>query len=130
MVGDWQVFEGKELVGTNRIEKILKGCAILEHWKDIEGNEGKSLFYFDLSTRNWKQVWVTDSRGMKEKALRKINPDGSVRFQGEVMLRNGKKVLDRTTLFPEKNEVRQLIEQSPDGGQTWRTTFDAIYKKN
>jgi hypothetical protein len=129
-VGDWKVFEGKNLVGTNRIEKILKGCAVLEHWTDSLGNEGKSLFYFDLVTQNWKQVWVTDSRGMKEKVLRKINKDGSVLFQGEVLHPDGKKVLDRTTLFPQKNDVRQVIEQSTDGGKSWQTTFDAIYKKN
>jgi hypothetical protein len=41
---------------------------------------------------------------------------------------SGEARLDRTTLAPEHDgSVRQKIEVSSDGGNTWRTTFDASY---
>jgi hypothetical protein len=54
---------------------------------------------------------------------------GGIRFQGEIALPDGRLLLDRTTLAAEPNgEVRQVIEVSRDGGDTWRTTFDARYR--
>src|SRR5687768_5124079 len=94
-IGEWTVTQGGALVGTNRIEKVLHGCAILEHWRDVEGGEGKSFFYVDASTKNWKQAWVTDHGPMKEKVLMLRLPDGGIRFQGEVLQGQGTRVFDR-----------------------------------
>jgi len=134
-VGDWDVFakddkglEQKD--GTNRIEKILDGCAIIENWRGVEGHEGKSLFYYRPVQKEWKQVWVTDVGPMKEKTLILEMPDGGVRFQGELAKRSGGTYLDRTTLTPlAGGKVRQVIEISLDGGKTWKTTFDAEYRR-
>jgi hypothetical protein len=133
-VGDRDVKVKSELVGTNRISRILKGCAILEEWKDAQGGEGRSLFYYEPSTRRWKQVWVTSLAtapgGTKEKRLVAHLPDGGTRFQGEIPLASGGVLLDRTTLQPlPDGSVRQLIEASRDGGTTWRVMFDASYHR-
>lgn len=131
-VGAWDVYVQERKVGTNRIEKILHGCAILEHWASTGGGEGKSLFYYNHVTGKWKQVWVTQTAtrpgGLKEKELVEEFEDGGVRFQGEIPLQDGGTMLDRTTLTPLGNgRVRQVIETSRDGGKTWRAGFDAIY---
>ena len=34
-VGEWEVSAAGERVGENRIEKLLQGCAIMEHWTDV-----------------------------------------------------------------------------------------------
>jgi hypothetical protein len=117
-------------VGTNRIEKILGGCAVTETWHDAD-SEGRSLFYYVPSQRQWKQVWVTPQAlslgGLKEKHLI-AQSAGSVRFQGELVGPRGVLVLDRTTLTTMSGgRVRQVIEISRDGGTSWRATFDAIY---
>lgn len=83
---------------------------------------------------HWKQVWVTESArrpgGVKEKHLLASLPDGGVRFQGEIRQPGGRILLDRTTLAPlPGGEVRQLIEVSADGGETWRPAFDARYRR-
>jgi hypothetical protein len=71
---------------------------------------------------------VTDAGAVKEKAQVEDAPAGSVRFRGEIPLRDGRKLLDQTTLTPlPDGRVRQVIEQSNDGGKTWRTVYDAIY---
>jgi hypothetical protein len=131
-LGEWDVFDLKSGVkdGTNRIEKILKGCAIIENWSDTSGGEGKSFFYVVRATGQWRQVWVEDSGGMKEKALQDSDTGVSVRFQGEILHRDGSSHLDRTTLQPMTGgRVRQTIEISRDRGKTWEVVYDAEYRR-
>ena len=134
-IGEWDVFVGSQLIGRNRIEKVLDGCAVIEHWSEQGVETGMSLFYYSPSSRHWRQVWVTTSAttlfGTKEKRL--VWADStSVRFAGELGPTDslGTAVLDRTTLTSlGDGTVRQVIEASRNGGSTWAVTFDAIYKR-
>jgi hypothetical protein len=133
-LGEWTVKLGTRVVGTNRIQKMLKGCAIMEHWTGADGTEGKSLFYYDSVADLWKQVWVTDAAyapgGLAEKVLVERLPGGALRFQGEITNANGETYLDRTTLTPNHDgSVRQWIQISTDGGELWTSTFDARYER-
>lgn len=133
-VGHWAVYKDEKRVGASHIEKTLNDCAVLEHWTSKEGGQGKSLFYFDAQNGRWKQVWVTEhalrTGGVKEKAQVKNVPPPAMRFQGHIAHGEGQSYLDRTTLIPNKNgTVRQLIEISKDEGETWETTFDAVYMR-
>lgn len=134
-VGEWDVFVGDRLVGRNRIEPILGGCAITETWRDRRGNEARSLFYYLPAERSWRQVWVTGRAlapgGVKEKRLVERLEHGGLRFQGEIRPPAGPAYLDRTTLEPgPRGKVRQIIEVSTDGGATWQATFDADYVRS
>lgn len=131
-VGEWNVYVGNRRVGQNRIEKILDGCAIMEHWTARDGGEGKSLFFVDYNGF-WVQVWVTQLArtpgGVKEKLMVTDAPEGTVRFQGVVRHPDAGEWLDRTTLTPnDDGSVHQLIEISEDNGATWNPTFDATYR--
>lgn len=133
-LGDWVVVAGGRQVGTNRIVRILGGCALEEHWTSAGGGRGQSLFYYVPALDQWRQVWVTANAtrvgGVKEKREVERPPEGGVRFQGEIPLAGGGSYLDRTTLTPlEGGRVRQVIEISRDDGATWQTTFDAIYAR-
>lgn len=133
-LGEWTVKAGTRVVGTNRIEKILKGCAVVEHWTAEDGSQGNSLFYYDSNTQAWKQVWVTESAyapgGLKEKTLVERLNGGGLRFQGEITRPDGEIYLDRTTLTPNfDGTVRQWIQISTDGGEMWTTVFDATYER-
>lgn len=130
-VGSWEVYVGDRRVGSNRIEKILNGCAIQESWSSADGGVGRSLFYYQHLTDTWKQVWVTGratlTAGVKEKTM-VARSAAEVRFEGLVPVPGGDPVLDRTTLtrLPD-GTVRQVIEVDlPDEG--WRTMFDAVYR--
>ena len=129
-LGDWDVLaEGKQ-DGTNRIEQVLDGAALIEHWHGADGHEGRSWFYFYRPENRWKQIWVTDAGGVKEKVCVEIFLGGGVRFRGEIPLRDGRRLLDQTTLTPRADgTVRQVIEQSADGGRTWQVGYDAIYRR-
>ena len=131
-VGSWTVWSGGQQVGTNRIRKVQDGCAIEEHWEGAGGGTGQSLFYYLPASGQWKQVWVTPfaraAGGIKEKA-RIDAPGESVRFRGTIRREDGTTYLDQTTLTPlDGGRVRQLIEVSTDGGETWEATFDAEYR--
>lgn len=125
-VGDWVVQANGKTDGHDRIEKLLGGSVIVEHWKDVSGENGESFFYYMPRQNRWKQVWVT-REAYKEK-LSEPFPNG-IRFKGVVFLPNGNTFHDRTTLTRlEGGRVRQLIESSRDG-TTWRVTYDAEYRR-
>lgn len=134
-LGEWEVIAGGRLAGTNRVTRMLGGCAIQEEWTSVNGGTGRSLFWVAPEDRRWRQVWVTAAPfspgGVKEK--REVGdaglPAGAVRFAGTVLDTLGRRWLDRTTLIPHADgTVRQHIEISTDNGTTWRTTFDASYR--
>lgn len=132
-VGEWDVFVGDRLVGTNRIEKSLAGCAVFEYWEGSQGGKGVSLFYV-TGDGVWKQVWVTERAtqpgGIKEKTRQDIDDPRSVRFQGTIVDNKGDTYLDRTTLTRlDGGDVRQLIEVSTDAGASWNAVFDAVYRR-
>jgi hypothetical protein len=126
-LGEWDVFVEGEKVGTDRIEKILGGAAVLEHWTGRGDSRGESLFYFLPDSGQWKQVWVVKgAQVVKEKLSTPV--EGGLRFEGEARFPDGSRIPDRTTLtLQDDGSVRQLIEISRDGGQSWTPTFDARY---
>lgn len=132
-VGSWEVYAGEQKIGTNKIEKILGGCAIIENWKSGRGSEGKCLFYYYPAEERWKQVWITENPfrngGVKEKVHVATLENGGLRFQGTVTTAGGGAYLDRTTLVPMGDgNVEQVIEISSDSGKSWREMFRGLYK--
>ncbi len=130
-IGEWVVYLNDEKVGDNKIEKILNGCAVMEHWTGAGGNKGNSLFFVDPNGA-WKQIWVTEwaanPGGVKEKTHVETLPNSGVRFQGQLEHPTTGSYLDRTTLTPlDDGKVSQRIEISTDDGETWKSSFDAIY---
>jgi hypothetical protein len=120
-------------VPDTHIEKVLSGCAVMEHWHGAGGSEGKSLFFVTGEGR-WKQVWATEwatrPGGVKEKDWQELDEPGQARFQGRIMLPDGRSYLDRTTLIRlPSGDVRQVIEHSTDDGVTWESGFDATYRR-
>jgi len=132
-VGEWDVYSDGEKAGENRIDKVLEGCVVLEHWTAAGGGLGMSVFYVDADGI-WQQVWVTEwsanPGGMKEKTFVAEMSNNGVRFQGKLQHPKIGSYLDRTTLTPLDNgDVSQVIEISRDGGESWEITFDAIYRR-
>ena len=129
-VGEWTVTnpEGKH-AGDSVIQSINGGRALLENWTSAGGNyEGKSLNTYDAHAKAWKQFWVDSAGGVLE--LKGGIVDGSMVLSGKHMSRKGVEVTDRITWTPnEDGSVRQLWEQSTDGGSTWSTAFDGHYAK-
>ncbi len=126
-IGKWIVTSGGKKDGDDTVEKWVDGNAIVEHWRDTDGHEGKSFFYYMPAKKQWKQVWVTDGEGYKEKLSEPF--ENGIRFSGIVYLPNGKTYHDRTTLTKLPNgDVRQVIESSRDE-KSWKVQYEANYHR-
>jgi hypothetical protein len=131
-VGDWTVTDSHGgVAGTNRIERILDGCVLQEHWVGSKGGRGTSLNMWDAADGSWHQVWMDVSGGM-------LQLKG--RLEGSAMVMSGEHptpggaggvTLERITWTPQSGgKVRQLWESSRDGGTTWTIQFDGTYVRN
>ncbi|MBK7992506.1 MAG: tetratricopeptide repeat protein [Blastocatellia bacterium] len=126
-VGTWDVKTQQGfLAGTNTIERVIGGCALIENWTSSQGGTGKSLNFYNSNTKKWYQNWIDDKGGV-------INfvgefKDKEMRFQAEAVKVNGQSVLRRLTFFHiSSDQVRQLGEISQDDGKTWAAEYDFNY---
>ena len=113
-IGEWNVTspDGKT-AGTNRISKIAGGCVLLEEWTGARGMTGKSFNVYEPDRGVWHQTWV-DSTGSV------LRLDGKFE-NGAMRLANDSNRITWTPLGG--GDVRQVWEQSGDGGKTWKKTL-------
>jgi len=128
-IGDWEVrTPDGALAGTNRIVGIEQGCALQESWEGKGGMTGTSLNAYDRVRDRWHQTWV-DSHGSLL-LLEGTFKDGKLILSGPARPSPGGRVADRITWEPiGGGTVRQLWEQSSDGGRTWAVVFDGRYSR-
>jgi len=130
-VGAWTVTspQGK-VAGTNRIESLLGGCVLQEHWTSANGGDGTSLNMWNAADSTWRQVWMDAGGNLLELKGRLV--DGRMVLSGTRPApgQSGPATVDRITWTPRADgTVRQLWESSTDGGVTWTTAFDGIYAR-
>jgi hypothetical protein len=127
-VGEWDVFtpQGKP-AGTNSIQKDEQGCVLVERWKGGGGGTGMSINYYDPGKEKWVQQWVASGASVIY-LEGQLNEEGAMVLVGELTNRNGESSPLRGTWKPLLDgRVRQLFEQSTDGGETWTPWFDGYY---
>lgn len=127
-VGEWNVYSEGKLAGANSVQKILGGCVIQENWTDALGNSGKSFNTYNPYKKKWQQNWVDDRGSVLE--FTGEAKDGVMAYQAELPASGGSKLIYRMTFTKlSENRVRQLWEQSTDGGKTWQPLFDGDYQR-
>jgi len=125
--GEWEVTANGQRAGSNVITVRQNGCLLHESWTGAGGSNGESLNFYDRTTKTWNQVWV-DTNGL---VLRLSGgfADDRMTMSGETRGPNGA-TRQRITWFRNADgTVRQLWESSRDGGTTWTTAFDGLYRK-
>ena len=130
--GEWEVREEGHVAGTNRITRVLGGCALREEWSGAGGGKGTSLNVYDTAQRRWHQTWV-DDKGLVL-LLEGEWRGGKMVLEGERPAPGGegaaRTTRERITWTPQPSgRVRQLWESSSDDGKTWQVVFDGIYSK-
>lgn len=125
-IGDWNVTVAGKPAGTNRIERVMNGCGLLEHWTSAGGGRGTSLNFYDRRTRTWSQAWIDESGN----ALRLTGTFAA----GKMTLASAPRRTDTgvdvqriTWSTHAGGTVRQVWESSTDGGTTWTVAFDGLY---
>ncbi len=126
-VGDWDVYApAGPQVGSNHVERILRGCALLENWSNVGGREGKSLNLYDPTAGTWKQFWTDDSGWIVYYEGGHF-ADDAMHLKGITYGPDGDTIQIRMDMIHESPDtVRQIIETSPKG-ETWTRTFEGIY---
>ena len=126
--GEWEVQNPRgQTIGSSNVTVEQDGCLLVEHWKSGLGFEtGTSFNYFSNRDQQWHQLYVANNNGTAHPEMR-----GDLTAGHMVLLTD---VVDGTQarwtwyeLAPGK--VRQMAEQSTDGGKTWTTTWDSVYIK-
>jgi hypothetical protein len=130
-VGEWDVSEGGKPAGTNSIQLILGDCVVFENWTGVGGMTGKSFNLYDARRKRWQQTWVDNNGGLLE--LYGSYSDRTMRLEGETPVPAGGGTggaKHKITWFDQgPDQLRQLWEQSTDGGKTWKVLFDGSYKR-
>jgi hypothetical protein len=129
-VGEWTVTtKNGPKVGDSSIRRILNDCVILESWTGKGGGTGQSFNNYDARRKSWKQFWV-DATGGRQEYEEGVYQDGALRFSGHNPGPKGEPAEQRFTFFNvDPNHVRQLQEQSTDGGKTWTVVYDFYYAR-
>ena len=129
-IGEWDVYVGGVLAGYNLVEPMLGDCTLLENWTSVGNRDGKSFNWLDRSSfrePTWRQLWIADQGNTLDYYGGEYR-DGAMRFYGHTFNANGDSIPQKLrfeNLSPDS--VRQVFEQSNDGGATWIVTFDGMY---
>ena len=125
----WTDAQGKTAQGTNRIEKALDGCVIVEHFDGAPGSplKGTSVSTYDRRAEQWKQTWVD-------------NTGAYLDFSGH--WKDGRMTLSRKTVVQGKPALQRMVfreigatrftwdwEVSSDEGATWTTQWRIEYTR-
>lgn len=128
-LGEWDVRNAEgELLGSNEITRVARGCALLENWRGRAGGRGMSLNTYDGAAQKWTQRWVGDGASLWL--------EGGLESGSMVLRGTGKRdtpngpVLDRLTWTPlPDGRVLQRWEISTDNGMQWRAVFEGYYER-
>ncbi|MCI0706733.1 MAG: hypothetical protein L0Y80_04505 [Ignavibacteriae bacterium] len=130
-IGEWEVRNPKGVkVGESNIQLIIADCVIFENWTGAGGGSGKSFNVYNAATKKWQQFWVGSGGGVLEFSGG-LNGN-KMEYTAQSTSKDGNVIHHRMTYFnnPDKT-VRQLWENSTDGGKQWTVAFDGLYvRKN
>ncbi|MGI9236946.1 MAG: hypothetical protein ACR2QZ_06090 [Woeseiaceae bacterium] len=129
-VGEWDVHVANgTYAGSNRIERMERGCVLMENWSSASGSTGTSINYVDKISDEWVQIW-NDASGNQ------INIRGGMTDEGMLLVGTIHYVVNNTTAafrglwspMPD-GRVRQFFEQASADGQSWSPWFEGFYSR-
>jgi tetratricopeptide (TPR) repeat protein len=136
-IGEWDVYPNgaSMVIGHSKVEMASGGCMILENWTALGPvpNTGKSMNYVNTATGKWEQHWIGSGGLNINNPQMFVNgeyKEGAMRFEFESTTPQNQKQIGRFIFFNMgPDQVRQFNETSNDGGKTWTTVYDFIYKR-
>jgi len=130
-MGGWDVtvVGSGQVAGTNQITSMLDGCVLHEAYETPTGYRGNSFNSYDRSTGQWHQTWVDNAGTVL--TLDGGIVDGKMVLAGPGKDAQGNDIINQITWKPhDDGTVQQTWLVSSDGGTTWTTAFDGLYRKN
>jgi hypothetical protein len=123
-VGRWDVYPtgGERLVAHSLVERLHGDCVIRESWMPLRGGGGTSLNAWRPGERRWRQLWADSANNWAEFS-------GGLEGEAMVLVAGDGRTRSRMTYSRQPGgAVRQLVEQTADGGATWSAQYDFTYR--
>jgi len=129
-LGDWVVYVSGQMVGFNKITKIEGDCILRENWKSVvSSHTGTSYNFFDRNTKKWRHIWI-DNQGTSYDLSGEYRDRKMIMVSEEIRDEKGNRIINKVTWFNNPDgTIRQLWEQSKDGGLAYTVQFDGLYRK-
>jgi hypothetical protein len=129
-IGDWVVYSKAEMVGFNKITKIEGDCILRESWKSVvSSHSGSSYNFYDRSEKKWRHIWI-GSDGVVVDLKGVFRDNKMIMIGDEIRDEKNNRLINKMTWYVNPDgTIRQVWEQSKDGGQTYTTQFDGMYRK-
>jgi hypothetical protein len=132
-IGEWDVTQTGAPAGLNashsRIESVENGCVIAEYYETPVGYAGRSYNAYEPHQKRWEQFWVDNVGGVHHYSGEAR--DGNMYYEAEFTPPGASApTRNKMTFFNQgRDQVRQLGEQSTDGGATWTVSYDLTYRR-
>lgn len=132
-IGEWDVAPTGAPAGSagsrSRIESVENGCVIAEFYETPTGYAGRSYNAYELNKKRWEQFWVDNVGGLHHYTGQAR--DGNIYYEAAFTPPGASApTRNKMTFFNQgPDQVRQLGEQSTDGGKTWTVTYDLTYRR-
>jgi hypothetical protein len=134
-VGEWDVRRTGAPETTppshSRVELVEDQCVVYESYATPAGYSGRSFNAYHPDKKRWEQFWV-DNQGALHHYVGQPR-DGNMYYEAEGVRTQGPSsplARVRMTFFDQgPDQVRQLGEQSTDGGKTWTVAYDLTYRR-
>ena len=130
-MGEWKVYDPSgKFLGENSIQVMQDSCLLQENWTSAtSGYRGTSYNFYNQKTKKWQQLWI-DNQGSHLELEGEFSNDKMTLQSKEIVNATGQKQVDRITwTCSNDGQVRQIWDRSLNGGTSWETVFDGIYKK-
>lgn len=128
LAGTWEVRDQDDkLLGRSVITKGEQGNLLTEKWEAASGSTGTGISYYEPQARVWKQTYVGMFGNIM--TMQGTYSAGVLRMTGQTVYPNRSVVASRAVTTKTKDGFRYTLEESRDGGQTWRRTFDGFYNR-
>lgn len=126
-VGEWDVMVNGNKVGENDITLAEDGCLLQERYTTPGTFSGQSINYYNPLDQKWHQLWVANNGNVLDYTEVK-KAEGMIQFIADFLNPAGVPTKSRLTFTAnEDGTVRQLFENSSDGGKSWKPGFDGLY---
>jgi len=126
-LGEWDVVtsDGHNPAGASSVQLLLDQYVLLENC--TSNGTGKSFNHFDPRMKKWIQDWA-DSQSNSVHFEGGVEKDGVMHYYADDFDAQGKPIKHHVQFFNlDQDHVRQLCQQSSDGGKTWQMQYDFLY---
>ena len=129
-VGEWDLtWQGG--TGTNRIERALDGCGIVENFEGAMANgnvlKGMSVSVYHPKTKAWRQTWI-DNRGGYLDFTGGLDENGTMILSHE-REENGKTIRTRMRWTDVTGDSFAWVYEMQDAEGAWVTNWTIQYAR-